>query len=117
VPDGGGPDPAQAVGEIAVHVEVPADVGAGQAELSRPPQDPAQRLRGSGDQDRGVRGSGLAAVPGAQPDRQVEAGLDPQQVRDDVGDVGLGRHVADGHVVGLDAGRIHVRSLFISGPG
>ena len=37
---GGRVDPAQAVGEVALDVEVAADVGAGQAELARAPQEP-----------------------------------------------------------------------------
>ena len=84
---------AEGLGEVAVHVEVAADVRAGQAQLARPPQDPAQRPRGPGDQDRGVRGSGLAAVPGAQPDRQVQAGLGLDQVRDDARGAVPGLHV------------------------
>ncbi len=41
----GAPDVAQAVGEVALEVEVAADVGAGQAELARPPEYPLQRPR------------------------------------------------------------------------
>src|SRR6185437_3751929 len=91
---GGRVDAAQAFGEVALDVEVAADVGAGQAELARPPQDPLQRPRGPGHQHRavyGFKGPGLAAVPGPQPDRQVEAGLG-QQGGDDLGGALGGAH-------------------------
>nr|BFF25101.1 hypothetical protein GCM10025732_30660 [Glycomyces mayteni] len=72
---GGAVDAAQAVGEVAVHVDLTEDVRLGEPELAGTPQEPAERVGAVEAQERAaVVRSGLAAVPGAQPDRRDGAG-------------------------------------------
>ncbi len=68
------PGPPEAVGEVALDVDVTGDVGAGQAQLPRRPQQPAQGPARADDEHRPVARAGLAAVPGPQPHRQVDPG-------------------------------------------
>lgn len=64
---------SQAVGEVALDVDVTGDVRLREAQFARFPQEAAQGAAGP-DVDQGaVGGAGLAAVPHAHPDREPAA--------------------------------------------
>jgi hypothetical protein len=56
--------------EVAVDVELTRHIRPAEAELARLPGQPAQRAAGAHDDHGGAGGTGLGAVPRAQPDRQ-----------------------------------------------
>ena len=66
-------DAAEAVGEVAVDVEVAGHVGASQAELAGAPHEAAQRAPRADHRHRTVSTGGLAAVPGADAHRERRA--------------------------------------------
>lgn len=74
----GGPEGAQGLAEVAVDVQVAADVRLGQAQFAGRPEQAAQGAPVADDDHgqgaRGVGGAGLAAVPGAEPERHGPAG-------------------------------------------
>ena len=69
----GRPHRAQALGEIALDVEVSLDVGPGDAELSGRPHDVPQRALVVDEEDGCALDTRLAAVPCPQPDGEVDA--------------------------------------------
>ncbi len=69
----GGPHGTQALCQVPFHVDLAGDVGLGETEFAGLPQQPAQRAPGAYDDHGGVGGTGLTAVPGAQPYRQGAA--------------------------------------------
>ena len=67
-------------------LELAGDVGLRGAELARVPQHPADGVGGAQLDQRGVRGAGVRAVPGAQPHRQVAADEGAQRLREPLRD-------------------------------
>ena len=59
--------------EVALDGEVAGHPGAGEAEFARLPQEVAQGAPVAYDQGRGVGGTGLGAVPGADADGERRA--------------------------------------------
>ena len=74
------PDQREPLGEVAVDVEVAADVGLREAEFARRVEQPTQRAPVREHQRRTGRGPSHAAVPGADPDRQRPAQRGARQV-------------------------------------
>ncbi|MCZ1016211.1 hypothetical protein O1M07_18865 [Streptomyces albulus] len=84
-------EPVQRLVEVALDVDVTGHPGPGQAQLARLEQQSAQRPAIADDEHRGVRGAGLAAVPGADPHRE----RGPQNLLGKVGEPSSGTgHVA-----------------------
>ncbi len=92
------PHPTEAVEQVALHVQLPADIGLREPQLARRPQQPPQRL-GATHHDRGNVGRGrvgagaglhLAAVPGPQTHRQPGGERDAREGREVVGHSGSG---------------------------
>ncbi len=84
------PDPAEPVEQVALHVDLTGDVGLREAELTRPEHQAAQRGGVADDDHRRPLGTGLAAVPRSQPDRQGAAEQRGDDGRHLLGDGGRG---------------------------
>ena len=72
------PDVGERVVEVVVHLDLAGDVGLRGPELARVPDQPSDRVLGAQLDQGGVLGTGLGAVPGAQPNGQVAADEGPQ---------------------------------------
>ncbi len=87
---GGRPHRPQALGEVALDVDLAGHVGLREAQLAGLPQQAAQGAAGAQDDHGGAGRAGLAAVPGAQPQGQRAAEDVPREGGEPVGRAGPG---------------------------
>ena len=72
------PDPAEPVGQVALHVDLAGDERLGQAEFVGPPQQSSQRATVAQHEHRSVGRAGLGTVPRPYPYRQLSQQSDGQ---------------------------------------
>ena len=85
------PDAGQPFGQVALDVDVAGDVGAGEAQLVRVPQQPTHRRARTQHHDRRTGGPGLAAVPRPDPDGERRRAPRPPRRRSGRPRCGRGR--------------------------